>query len=129
MPDTTNERHLVENEVFFRGLNKRAISYVKELNEIASDDNKEYLRYDDDPLHFYCECADENCKQRILIKPSRVKKIHATNNRFVVLPGHEVNSIEKVVKRTKKYYEVQKNMTPPKSADTLYKTGVDNVTT
>lgn len=127
MSGASSKQKLVENEVVFRGLNKRALSYINELDKIAdTDKNKEYLRYDDKPLHFYCECSDENCHERISIRPSQVTKIHSNNSRFVILPGHEVGSIENVIKKTKRYYEVEKFITPPKSAPRLHKTDVDN---
>jgi len=118
---------MVENEVVFRSINKRALNYVDELEEIANDDQAtEFLRYDDTALYFHCECADENCRDRISIKPSTLGKIHENNRRFIVLPGHQVMNVEKIIKKLNHYYIVEKYSNPPESATHLNKTSIDN---
>lgn len=127
MTDAHSKERMVNNEAAFRGMNQRALAYVNELNDIADEDHaSEFLRYDDSPLHFLCECADENCRQRVAIRPSSVKKIHANNRHFVVLPNHQVSSIEKVVKKLRNYYIVEKTTEPPRIHEGLQKTALDN---
>jgi hypothetical protein len=130
MSSALSQRRMVENEAVFREMNKRAINYIDELGEIADNDkNKEYLRYDDSPLHFYCECADENCHERIAMKPSDFTEIHKKNDVFIVLPDHEVNMIEEIITKHKTYYIIKKYTEPPKSATMLQQTDIDNVIT
>jgi hypothetical protein len=130
MSDALSRRRMVENEAVFREMNKRALNYIDELGEIANGDkNKEYLRYDDAPLHFYCECADENCHERITMKPSDFTIIHEKNDVFIVLPGHDVPMIEEIITKYKNYYIIKKYTDPPKSATQLHQTEIDNVST
>jgi hypothetical protein len=118
---------MTENEVVFRDMNKRALDYIDELNDIADGDKAtEFLRFDDALLHFYCECADENCHERIPIKPSQYNKIHENNSHFVILPEHQVGGLEKVVKKLVDYYVVEKYLEPPEAANRLHETDIDN---
>lgn len=130
MGDTKSERRLAENEVIFRQINQQVHSGFEKTNRIAREDRQpEYItnpKENDAPLHFYCECADEKCAGRVLINLYEYNKIHEQNNRFVIMPGHEVASIEKVIVRNDNYEVVQKNVEPPKSANTLHPSSLHN---
>jgi hypothetical protein len=109
MSTTPSERRLIKNEITFRNANQ---SVQKSLVRLQKSAEIEGLKLENDaddlPLHFYCECSDTKCRQRIVIKPKLYRKLHADEKYFIVLPGHETPKVEKVVKRTKNYLIVEK---------------------
>ena len=130
MPDliSYHEEKLVENEMVFREVNESVQKNFDKLIEIAKEDNQESLvQYSDDPMHYYCECADENCHERIIIAPSEYSSIHENRKRFVISKNHEVPSIEKVVIKKPDYFVVEKNnILSEKQPMSLNPTDVDN---
>lgn len=111
---------MVENEVVFRKHNRAAQEGLENLKRTAEEEGQAILL---DPetvrLHFYCECANEDCKDRIQLEAGRYKHIHKNERTFIVLPDHEVIDIERVVRRTKAYTVVEKRMRPPKHVTAL----------
>lgn len=125
-----SERRLAENEVVFRQLNEQVQKGIEETNQLAVEANQpEYIityGFDDPPLHFYCECSDENCTKRILINLQEYNEIHKNRNHFTVFPGHEVLRIERLVREEPDFNVVEKIIEPPKSVGELQPTDVDN---
>lgn len=118
---------MAENEVYFRQHNEQVKKGFDTVKEIAKQDSQvSYLDEDDAPLHFHCECSDENCRQRLLIKPSEYTKIHERRDHFVVVPGHEVPSVERIIRKGKEFYVIEKLVAPPARASGLKPSGVDN---
>ena len=94
MTDTPAQRRMAENEVIFREHNESIQKAFDEVKRIAAEDGQvPQFEPDDTPLHFYCECSDENCKQRVSLQPSRYNEIHKKRNMFVIICGHEVKGI------------------------------------
>lgn len=127
MSETLSERRMGENEVVFREHNERASKSFDELKKIAKEEGQEkYIVEDDTPLLFYCECADEDCRKRVKLKPSRYNEIHKQRDRFVVICGHEAERIERVIGKETGFCIIEKFIKPPESATNLNKTEVDN---
>lgn len=127
MKESATARRMAENEVIFRGHNERMQQGFAEVREMGRRTNQEHLiPHDDTQLYFYCECADENCQERIRIKPSVYTRIHANRKRFVIVPGHQVAQVEQVVEKASGFMIVEKLKTPPASAAALNPTGVKN---
>ncbi len=127
MTQSASERRMVENEVVFREYNQRVQKKFDEIQRVATEDNQKHLIPTEDPtFQFYCECADENCRQRIPLKLSQYNEIHKKKDRFVIVSGHEVKSIEHVIKKNSDFWIVEKFYTPPDSVSGLHKTPVDN---
>ena len=127
MNNAPSKRRMAENEVVFREYNERVGKSFDELKRMAKEANQEsFIRDDDTPLHFYCECSDENCRERIEMAPSRYKQIHKKRDRFVVIVGHEVKDIEHILEKQDGYSIVEKLIPIPKTVSTLKKTSVDN---
>lgn len=123
MTASTSERRLAENQVIFRRKNESATKNLKALKDAAESEGIDSLLGDIDvPLHFFCECSDENCKQRIVLKPSEYEELHQNSSQFVLLPGHNVPEIERTVRKNEKLIVVEKFMTPPKAGDKLNNT-------
>ncbi|MFI5212834.1 MAG: hypothetical protein ACHQTE_02640 [Candidatus Saccharimonadales bacterium] len=128
MTKTSFKQRMIENEAVFRRYNESVQKGLDSLQRIAKEDGQErQVVQEDVPLHFYCECSDENCRKRIWLPPSRYNTIHKKRNRFIVLNGHEVTSIERVVEREAVFSIVEKSVQPSESVTTLQHTEVDNV--
>lgn len=123
----TLDRRLLENEAAFREYNERVQKSFDDMKVIAREDSQEFLVPENNiPLQFFCECADEKCRQRIKLDPTVYNEIHRDRRRFVILPHHEVVAIEKVVKKSPNYFVVEKKAQPPEDG-TLNSTNIDNV--
>lgn len=128
MKSSTPERHLAQNEVIFRQHNERITNRLEKLVKTATEDGNSLGKHADLPLHFYCECSDEKCDRRIIIKPSEYKKLHKNSSQFLILPGHRVASIERIVQENENFMVVEKYMTPPKKGIRLHRTDLENAT-
>lgn len=126
MNSSASEEHLAENEVIFRQYNERIQKELETLSQEASAEGNTLEKHTDLPLHFFCECSDENCGKRIVMKPSDYKKMHKNSSQFLILPGHRVAAIEKVVREEPTYMVVEKYMTPPKKGAKLHPTDLNN---
>lgn len=127
MTNSLSAKRMVENEVAFRQFNEKIQQGFDELNDLASKTGQTNYAYtNDDPLYYICECSDENCRQRVQLKPSMYNKIHAQRDRFVIVNGHETRSIEKVIGKEAEFSIVEKFMRPPEVATKLNKTETNN---
>lgn len=57
---------------------------------------------------FLCECARSDCAELISMQVADYERIRARGDRFVILPGHEVVEIERVVEERNGYLVVEK---------------------
>ena len=83
------------NEEIFRGVNDL-------IQEGAERHNV------DAPLSFHCECGQASCVGTIEIAPPEYERVVQERYRFVLIPGHEQTSIERVVERRPGYVIVEK---------------------
>ena len=117
MSNKPSDRRLIENEVVFRQLNEQIQKGIEEVNKIAAEDGQpEYMIKHgpgDPALHFYCECSNVNCVDRVEVTLHEYNKIHKNRDQFVVLPGHEIKRVEHVVREESGYVVVRKHITPP----------------
>jgi hypothetical protein len=126
-PITASERRQIENEVVFRQMNEKVEKGLKKLDKMAKAEGYHTdLQVDDMVLNFYCECSDENCHQRIPLTLKKYEELHDNRKKFIVIPGHEVAAIEKVVAKKSHYAEVKKFINPPLVASSLKSTNIDN---
>lgn len=83
------------NEEIYRSVNER-------IERAARDHG-----FDQD-LSFHCECAESDCFETILMPAAEYDRIAADRARFVVIPKHQNDAIEKIVLRTPTYLVVEK---------------------
>jgi hypothetical protein len=83
------------NEEIFRGVND-LIEEGAERHGVAA------------PLRFHCECGRASCVGTIEISPPEYDRVARERYRFVLIPGHEDASIERVVERASTYLVVEK---------------------
>lgn len=100
-----DERRLVENEVIFRQINK-------DVDGFLHDVGVENLL----TAPFYCECSNLDCHERIELSPAEYERVHKDPKRFIVVRGHEVPAIERVVEQHDVFNVVEKQKEMP-SAD------------
>jgi hypothetical protein len=84
------------NQALFRQVNER----IEELNRVFSQV---------DPIGLWvCECADQACIAQIQISIDGYETIRRHAGRFLVLRGHEVPGIERVVESHDGYVVIEK---------------------
>jgi len=127
MSITDAERRQIENEMIFRRINEKVGSDLDALDAMHIEDGNVHLVRDKDlELYFKCECSDENCSVRIPMLLSEYQEIHTDRNTFVVLTDHQVDPIEKVIKKFPTYNIVKKNNSTPEPSDILNDTTINN---
>lgn len=57
---------------------------------------------------FLCECASHECIETIPMAVEDYEAIRSVSNRFLVLPGHVVPEVERVVAESERYIVVEK---------------------
>lgn len=124
--DPISERRLAENEVFFRQSNSKVVQGLKKLEQIAKEDGQhDMVAHIDVPIQFYCECSNEQCRQRITMKPSTYSDLHKNGKQFLLKPGHDIPKIERVVREEADYIVTEKYKTPPSHAEKLHSTDIE----
>lgn len=109
-----SERRLVENEMLFRSTNREVQRRVKKDRPKADGP-------DGTKLHFYCECSRFYCRDRIKLTVDEYEAATDNEKQFIVLPGHENTSVEKIIRSGEGYVVVEKNIDPVKA--TAHHTG------
>ncbi len=123
----TAERHQIENEMIFRRMNENVGDNLGALDAMHIEDHDIHLIRDAAlVIHFKCECSDENCDVRIPLELAEYQAIHADRDTFVVMPGHQVDPIERVVLKAAAYSVVKKNNSTPEPGKELNNTLIDN---
>lgn len=131
MTEPLSKRRLAENQVIFRRRNEKVAKGLESLKQAAKSEGHDTIAQNieqnmNEPLHFYCECSDDNCHKRIVLKPSEYTQLHQNKSQFIILPGHEVPSIERVRQTSPNYVVVEKYQVPPPAGDELNPTDVNN---
>ncbi len=99
-----SQRRLVENEQIMESLNRRLGERVGEIRGETGVSASE-------PVRFFCECSDLECRGRVALTRERFEEIHRDPALFVLLPGHENASIEIVVDTWGDHVVVRKTVT------------------
>lgn len=99
--DELTARKLAHNEALFR-----------EVNERIHD-----LRAGGVGTNYVCECANSECFETVTLTDATYREIRAEPRHFTVSPGHELEDIERVVRRTLTYLVVEKLVPVPRVAD------------
>jgi hypothetical protein len=92
---TTRAERQGRNESLFREVNER----IAELNQTFQIEGRS---------EFLCECSREECRQPIEIPIGEYEAVRRTPTRFLVIPGHEDDRVERVVERSERYIVVEK---------------------
>jgi len=85
-----------QNELVFRAVNEQIVKMTDRFRAQLSD------------IDIVCECAETACVGTIRIDTHEFASIERTEGTFLVLPGHENESVEQVVERREAYVVVWK---------------------
>jgi hypothetical protein len=66
---------------------------------------------------FRCECASLACDRMVDLTPIEYEHVRADPRRFLVLPGHELAIVERVVERHERYIVVEKQAKAGEAAE------------
>jgi hypothetical protein len=92
----TRDERLALNEALFRQVNERLLEVSALLGTVDSGPE------------FVCECPDEGCTERIRLSSAEYEGLRANPRHFVVRPGHEAHSVERIVADHGSYRVVEK---------------------
>jgi hypothetical protein len=81
--DELTKRRLAHNEKLFREIN--------DAREQASEGAGVQM------LTFVCECSDRDCTARIELPAAEYERIRKSPDQFIVVPGHEIPGLERIV--------------------------------
>jgi hypothetical protein len=97
MPEgSQREARAARNELVFRAVNEQIVKMTDRFRAQLSD------------IDIVCECANTACVGTIRIDVGEFAKIERAEGAFLVLPGHEDESVEQVVDRREPYVVVWK---------------------
>ena len=89
------EDRLAHNEATFRGINERI-----EAGHWPTGPHER--------VAFRCECGSLGCNMLVELTTEEYEHVRADATHFVILPGHEIPSIERVIERHAAYVVVEK---------------------
>jgi hypothetical protein len=61
---------------------------------------------------FVCECSDASCVDAISLTPTQYTDVRAHPTRFFLVPGHELEEVERVVEQNDLFFVVEKPAVP-----------------
>jgi hypothetical protein len=86
---------MARNEALFREVNER----IEDVQAGFSAEER---------VDFLCECGSDDCTQPISLTLAEYEQIRQNPEHFVVVPGHDVVDVERVVEQTDHYAVVEK---------------------
>jgi hypothetical protein len=89
------ERRIGLNEALFREVNER----LEELAQGFAYPNK---------LDLICECGNASCASRIEMDRDEYEHVRSDSTTFAIVKGHEIQDVEEIVERRKRYDVVRK---------------------
>jgi hypothetical protein len=85
-------RRAAQNQAVFREVNER----MEDLVATSSF------------VDFVCECLDDKCTESLSLTIEEYEAVRRDSNRFIVLPGHECETVEDTVEANGRYVVVAK---------------------
>lgn len=96
MLDEGRQRRLASNEARFREINE---ALEEELRRLCADDEL---------VSFVCECARPDCREAVELTCDEYAAVRADPTHFAVRPGHELQSVERVISDHGRYRLIAK---------------------
>jgi hypothetical protein len=78
-------------------------SLFREVNERIDE-----LRPEDTLIPFACECIDMDCTESLPLNRDEYEGVRRFPTHFMVMPGHELDEVERVVEQNERYAIVEK---------------------
>jgi hypothetical protein len=92
---------VAKNEALIRSLNERVKELAEPFLEVGGTSESERVA-------FVCECGREGCYETIELLVAEYERAREQATLFVVVPGHEVPEVERVVSRGEGFAVVEK---------------------
>ena len=89
------ENRIAHNETLFRDVNERI-------------EAGQWPTQRSEPVAFRCECGSLRCNMLVEVTIEEYEHVRATATHFLLVPGHEIPAIERVVERESDYVVVEK---------------------
>jgi hypothetical protein len=83
----------------------RTEAIFREVNEAIA---KTAETFDAREADFVCECADPDCAHRVTASLSDYERVRSDGTHFLLVPGHDVPAVERVIVRAPGYWIVEK---------------------
>lgn len=93
---TEREERIGRNEILFREVNER-------IEEMQAGQQGAAGHFD-----FLCECGDRDCIEQLPLTVVEYEEVRSEPTHFVVRPGHEVPTVERVVATGDRFLVVRK---------------------
>jgi len=90
------EKRIARTEALFRSVNERIAKAAK--------------RFDTDEATFVCECADQQCAERVDATLEEYERVRSDATQFLLRPGHEDTRVERVVERADRRLAIVKKV-------------------
>ena len=74
----------------------RTEALFRDVNERIAESAERFCARD---AEFVCECGDPGCVERVPATLEQYEDVRSNGTTFMVVPGHEIPSVERVVKR------------------------------
>jgi hypothetical protein len=94
------DARVARNHTLFREVNQRIFSLTEAFGARPADDGLS--------LAFVCECGSGTCTDQVRVETEDYSRIRAHPARFVVLTGHELPELERVVETNQRYVVVER---------------------
>lgn len=78
-------------------------SLFREVNERIEE-----LRPGDALIEFACECSNTECAASLPLSNEEYESVRLFPTHFIIMPGHELGEVERVVEHNKRYAVVEK---------------------
>lgn len=83
----------------------RTEAIFREVNEAIARTAESFRA---DEADFVCECADPDCAHRVTASLDDYEQVRSDGTHFLLVPGHDEPSVERVVAHGKGYSVVEK---------------------
>jgi hypothetical protein len=103
----TREARLGENEALYRDVNESIAEVAGHLFDEGDGPTA---------FRFVCECCSVSCVEQVALSLEEYRGVRSHGCWFVVVPGHELPAIERVIERREKYLVVEKTDPDAKEA-------------
>ena len=92
---TPREERLVKNEALFRSANERMAAWEEQHGEEHEEP-------------YFCECADQECRQKVMLRRDQYERVRSHSRYFFVVSGHEIPDVETVIEEHDGWLVIEK---------------------
>ncbi len=93
---TLRKERIANNEAMFRLANERIADWEEQHAAGAVE-------------LYFCECADQDCRQKVGLRKEDYEAVRSNPRRFVIATGHEIPDVETVIEKHGDWAVVEKN--------------------